>query len=243
MRAMVGSMKRVAQTLVMLLLLTVFACAKQASTNPAFMSSADYQARESLGASLFTGDQALISNEDIEKILSSKIDLPDEARLVVLRFGPKPSYSFSQEVARLDQKLLDDFMTRIENIDRIQDVSVLPTLLMPEKMTIPHIRASAARFQAHYVLIYRSHSDLYEKYHVFKRNQVRAYSTVELVLLDVRTGTVPFSAVVTEDYTAERSDDELRFAETYRTAERTAVHTAMTKGAEGLVAFLDGVPE
>jgi hypothetical protein len=50
----------------------------------------DYQARETLRQSLFREDLSLLSNEEIERILSSKIELPRNARLALLQLGGDP---------------------------------------------------------------------------------------------------------------------------------------------------------
>jgi len=55
----------------------------------AAMKSDDYQARPSLTMSLFKSDQAVLGEDAIAKIMSSKIDLPDQAKIAVFRIAPE----------------------------------------------------------------------------------------------------------------------------------------------------------
>ncbi len=50
------------------------------------MSSSEYQARPPLEASLFPSDQAVLGDEAIKRILSSKVELPEKAKVAVMKF-------------------------------------------------------------------------------------------------------------------------------------------------------------
>ena len=49
------------------------------------MSSSEYQARPPLEASLFPSDQAVLGDEAIKRILSSKVELPEKAKVAVMK--------------------------------------------------------------------------------------------------------------------------------------------------------------
>ena len=69
------------------------------------------------------------------------------------------------------------------------------------------IESQVARFQtaltpqavADLLLVFRVGSDTYSQYRTFAKDKTKAYSTCELVLLDVRTGLVPFTRVTSRD--------------------------------------------
>jgi hypothetical protein len=65
--------------------------------------------------------------------------------------------------------------------------------------SIPVLREAAVRMQADLLVVFRITSDVYYKYVVFAKNKVKVYSTSEAVLLDVRTGLVPFTRIVTRE--------------------------------------------
>jgi hypothetical protein len=50
--------------------------------------------------------------------------------------------------------------------------------------------------QADLLLVFRVSSDTYTQYRAFAKDKVKAYSTCEMVLLDIRTGLVPFTRVI-----------------------------------------------
>jgi len=213
------------------------------STRPDYMVSKKYQAREALSASLFPADQAALSNEAIEKILSAKIVLPAKARLAVVRIVPGGHrWWWLDEPDSVDRDIAEGFLAKLRACDRLADVSFLPSLMLPKKQTIPYLREAAARYQADLLLIYRSASRTYRKSRFLAADETRAYCTVEAVLLDVRTGVVPFTSVATQEYTTKASPEDVGFADTMRRAERKAFGQAMDRIAADLVRFLETVP-
>ncbi|HET8539610.1 MAG TPA: hypothetical protein VFL83_07035 [Anaeromyxobacter sp.] len=60
------------------------------------------------------------------------------------------------------------------------------------------------------------------------------------MLLDVRTGVVPFAAAASRDYATRQAGDELSVAESSRRAEMQATTDALQDVARGVLAFLDG---
>ena len=128
----------------------VFGCA-QYSTSPDYMASQEYQSRENIDESLFKQDQAVLSNEDIERILSAKITLPAKSRIAILRFGQRyQGIPLSEEFAEYNRKIQQDFMAKLSSCERLRDVSLLPSLLTPKEMSVPFLREAAARFQVHF---------------------------------------------------------------------------------------------
>lgn len=208
------------------------------------MSSDPYGDRPTLRDSLFPADQAVLGNEAIQQILSSKIELPREARLAVLRFGSRwrmPQW-WSEPLAQLHESIDGGLLDTLRASQRVSDASLLPSLMTPERQTVPHLREAAARFQADLLLVYRTISESHPKEKLLARNQVKAYCTAEAVLLDVRTGIVPFSSVVTRGVLVTESREDLRFSETIQRAELEATNQAVDQIAEELVHFLSALP-
>jgi hypothetical protein len=58
-------------------------CASHKLTSESQMSSPYYQDRNALQVSLFPGDTAVLSNEAIEVILTSKVELPNPLRRAI----------------------------------------------------------------------------------------------------------------------------------------------------------------
>src|SRR5262245_66692999 len=55
-----------------------------------------------LQESLFKGDQEVLSNSDIDRILAARVTMDDRHRMAVLGFGSRPAWS--QTLADLDEQ-------------------------------------------------------------------------------------------------------------------------------------------
>lgn len=204
--------------------------------------NASYLERPELRGSLFAADQQIVSDEVIEKILSSKVVPPPDARIIVLRFGQIFDWSWwSAEFARLDQTMVNRFLGTIRSSPRVASAEYLPSMLMPEKPTVPYLRQAAARCQADLVLIYRAAARTYEKQRLFASNEVKACCQVEAVLLDTRTCIVVFTTVAVQDFTATKTKDDFDYNETVRRAELEALGKALDAVAADVVTYFNGL--
>ena len=97
--------------------------------------------------------------------------------------------------------------------------------------------------QADMLLVFRVGSDTYSQYRAFAKDKVKAYSTCELVLLDVRTGLVPFTRVVSREQLELKQPTDLDLSETMRRAEELSSTEALNAAAEDLVIFIKTVPK
>ena len=190
--------------------------------------------------SLFKEDQAVLSNEDLQKILAARVVVPDKAKLAVVRFGRLPYWwGWSEDFVRLNEQIDADFLGRLRTSPKLKEVAYLPSLVTPNAMTLPYLRQAAARCQADLLLVYRTSTRSYAKHRWFAADRTKAYCTVEAVLLDTRTGLLPFSTVVNEYYSATRSKGDAEFAETVAKAQQQAIGRAWVRVAEEAVTFLD----
>jgi hypothetical protein len=190
----------------------------------------------SLAGSLFKEDQAVLSNEDIAKILGSKVELPNKGKLAMMRFGRWGFWTgWSEEFARLDQEIRDEFARQLETSPHVGRATMLPSLVSPTQMSVPYLRQAAARVQADMLLVYRTSSNVYARSKAFRKDRTRAYCTVEAIILDTRTGLIPFTSIASEDYSAVRTKDDLEFTETVARAEQQAIRKAMQRVASDLV--------
>ena len=126
--------------------------------------------------------------------------------------------------------------------DQIAEVTPLPSLMTSIRVSIPVLREAAVRLQADLIFVFRVGSDTYSQYRAFAKDQVKAYSTCELVLLDVRTGLVPFTRVVSREYLELKQPGDLDLAETMRQTEQRAAVEALKVASGDLVAFIKSVP-
>ena len=215
------------------------------------MAAVDYRERPVLTTSLFKSDQEVLSEDALAKIMTSKVNLPSKAKIAVIRFTQDEggalryygSYYWRTEAyLKTQQEYLDALEKRLAGSDRVVQVVIVPSLLTPKEATISLLREAAVRLQADLLLVFRITSDTYYKHNWLQSDDVKAYSTCEAVLLDVRTGTIPFTAIVTSEKLDKKQKGDLETSEAMRRAEKLAVLDSLTEIGDRLSAFLKAVP-
>jgi hypothetical protein len=229
-------------TLVLILIVLVLSgCAgKKIVPPPPSSYSMGSDDSERLQQSLFKGDQAVISNEEIDKILNGHIILTDRHRLAVLGLSPKSYWSSS--VADQDSQNLERFLQELRSSSQFTEVRFIPSLLVPEKRTVPYLREAAARFQADLLLLYTTRIQTFRQNRLFKSDEVRARCLAESVLLDVRTGIVAHTALASESIDIKQKPGDLNFYETEAKAEADAIGKALVSLAKSLNSYFAAPP-
>ena len=205
----------------------------------------DAAAPAALEASLFKSDQAVLSNGDIDKILSSRIYPPAHARIAVIRIGGRYPWGrtwWSENVAQIEQEGTDQLLNHFRKSPRVGRVMVLPTMLTPAQVTVPYLRESAARVQADLLLVYRTFTQSYQQQRFFGGGDIHAYCTVEAILLDTRSGVVIDTSVKTQSFSASKTSKDLEFEEAAARAEQKAIASALGQSAEDLARNLAAEP-
>ena len=188
--------------------------------------------------SLFSSDSAILSDQDIERILAFKFKPAKLNRIAIMPFGLERCYGWSDEIDKTALAAKNVLIDKLKELDCVYDASYLPSLLVPPNKTVGYLREAAARYQADLLLIYKVSFNTYEKYQLFRPDQTKAYCTVEAVLLDTRTGIVPFTVLTTQTFTAEKQQDDMSFCETIRKAELQALKTALSEIGEEVTKFM-----
>lgn len=193
--------------------------------------------------SLIPSDAALLSDQDIGRILTARVEVPARMRIAVLHLahdGGRHQAWWRAFDHRASRAALHPVMKLLE-CERVHDVSFLPGFLLPARPSIPLIREAAARYQADWVLVVRTETRDYYNDRLLGKDEARARCEAECVVLDVRTGTIPFTSVAQGEATAAKVDDEFSLAETSLRAESEAVANAMAENVAGLLAFLQRI--
>lgn len=176
-----------------------------------------------------------MSNQDIDRILTAKITLADRHRVAVLQLNPR--FDWSQELTELEAHNSEQFLRELGTAHEFTQIRLMPGLLVPERRTIPYLREAAARFQADLLLIYSSRVRTFQRDRLLGADEVKVESTVESVLLDVRTGIVIHTVLVSEGVSARKTPGDLNFSQTVAKAETEATGKALLKLADDVVAF------
>jgi hypothetical protein len=194
------------------------------------------EGNEGLQQSLFKGDQAVLSDQDIVKILGTQLILVDRHRLAILNLNATSAWS--EDLADAETKNFDKLLEALKVSPQLTEVRLLPSLLVPEKRTVPYLREAAARIQADLLFVYMTRIQTFRRDRFLKSDEVRAQCAAESVLLDVRTGIVVHTARATENIATKRTPADINFSETLARAESEARGKAVLSLATALTANL-----
>jgi hypothetical protein len=188
---------------------------------------------ESIPGSLFKGDQAVISDQDIARILNTQVSLTGRHRLAILNLAARTYWS--DELAEVEAKNSDNLLNTFKASPQLADALFLPSLLVPEKRTVPYLREAAARIQADLLFVYNARIETFRRDRFFKSDEVHAQCIAESVLLDVRTGIVVDTAHATESISMKKTAADVNFSETVARAESEARGKAVVTLANAVV--------
>ncbi len=227
------------RSLSLLLILFISAgCAVPVSTAARPDAYYDSVASDVGAASLFSGDESVLSDEAIGRILEYEYTPPTLSRVALMPFGREIWSEWSEELALASDRMRTDILGQLVSSSRIYDASYLPSILIPQQKTVPHLREAAARYQADLLLVYRSYCRSFERYRLFAADRSKAYCGVEAVLLDTRTGLVPFTSVALESFEAIENEGDINFQETMLKAQLSATEAALGAVVGEIVRFL-----
>ena len=190
--------------------------------------------------SLIPSDATLLSDQDIARILTARVEVPASLRIAVLHLGHDGDRerSWWQDAGRNAMRGALQPAQKLREDGRVTDVSFLPGFLLPTRPTIPLIREAAARYQADWVLIVRTEARDWYNDRLLGKDEARVRCEVECAVLDVRTGTIPFTSAAQGESTVAKTGQEYNLAETSLRAETEAVAAAMSENVAGLLAYL-----
>jgi len=149
--------------------------------------------------SLFNDGASTISEENIQRILEGTYNLPQQLRVAIVKLEPIPqlkryywNYWSDEQYLKTQQSYLDLFSEKFKQSSRVTKLSIIPDLLISKSPSFTNIREAAVRMQADIVVVYAITSDIYTKDKVFSKPDIKDFATTQLIILDVKTGLIPF---------------------------------------------------
>jgi hypothetical protein len=223
----------------LLLVLAVLAAGCVASAPPAFRGVPE----PALDPFALVGSAGALSEADVDRLLGAAVEVRADGRFAVLQVpsagaSPYASWRVGSETALRAREATVETLQRRLREGGAAEVEALPALLVPAEASVPALREIAVRLQADALLVFRTSGDLYERYRLFRSNEFKAYATCEALLLDVRTGAIPFTTVVTTDVLTERRDEDFTDADAARRAVEEATLQAVDRMGAQVMTFL-----
>lgn len=222
-------------------------------TTPRMMMDREYQERPKLETSLFRGDQDFVSEDAVQRILSTKVQIPQKAKIAIFKYEGSEEERFastyygyyywrSENYIKLQQAFVESLQSELLSSGRVVEATILPSLLVPKQPSISMLRQAAVRLQADLIAIYRITGDVYYDYQFFEKDKIKAYSNCEIVLFDTRTGTIPFSSVASRDLMTVPLKSEIDREESMQRAQKEASLAAISTVGKELSDFLKKSP-
>ena len=200
---------------------------------------------EVIKESLFNDRNSTISEESIQRLLDGEIEIQDDLRIAVLNYSPGGmsryynSYRQNEEYLKLQQEYIDKIRKNLENSERVSKAFLMPSIMVGGNASITQLREAAVRLQADMLLIFSLKSDIYSKYRAFAKDEAKAFATNETLLMDIRTGVIPFSNVVTRDTLIKKGENDFNMIETQKKAENLAILATLEQVGVKLIGFLE----
>lgn len=210
--------------------------------------SPEYVRRERLSACLMKAENPLLAEEAIQKLLSSRVQFPEKAKLAVHALPHQGTQldrlwhaeeSETRGIGFLQARkaMLTAIEEPVRATGRFVEVSHTPSMLVPRELSLTRLREAAALLQAEALLVYATRSELVTKYHPFTKDEVHALASVELFVMDVRTGAIPYAETFEAEHLERQSVSDLKISDTQRRAEREGTLKAVRQAGKALGEF------
>lgn len=194
-------------------------------------------------SSLFDDKSSTISEESIQKILDGTYNLPNGLRVAFVKLDGSQSqrryYWANEQYLKSQQQYLDLFTEKFKNSSRVKSISTIPDILLSHNPTFTTIRESAVRTQSDIVVVYSINSDIYSHYKLFSKTNIKAFATTQLIVLDVRTGLIPFTTIITKDFQDKKNDNDLNESEAVNRIKNQAVLLTIEEIGNQITDFLN----
>ena len=235
-------MKQIILFISIVILISSCHTAKQASISP----YQEYGNEDTLiTQSLFNDKASTISEENIQRVLDGNYKLSQQLRVAIVKLESSSQkrngwyYWSDEQYLKTQQSYLDLFSDKFKQSSRVTKVFSVPDVLISRSPSFTNIREAAVRMQADVVVVYSIASDLYSKYKAFSKPDIKAYATTQLIIMDVRTGLIPFSTISTKDALSQKKKEELDNSEAASRIQNEAVLSTITDIGQKITDFLN----
>lgn len=232
-----------------ILLLLLSSCGSRTMPRATGPGYGDYGG-ETIGSSLFDYKDRSISEADIQRILDGEIKLQDTVRVAVYQdLGSSANTrgmwyaGYDEERLKNNQAMIDSISIALRQSGRVSKVIVMPSMMVGISPDIHRLRESAVRLQADMLLVFSIKSDLFYRYKSFKKDDAKAYATCQSVLMDIRTGVIPHTDVVTREFYSKKESGDLTLEDMRRRVQNQAVLLTVSQTGRSVERFLSSIDE
>lgn len=204
-----------------------------------------YSEPEVITTSLFDAKDRTLSEESIQRLLNGRIVLRDTIRIAIYRHGVSSITRYydrwwlDEEYLKMQQKYVDTLMHQVSGSTRVRKVMLMPSMVVSSQPSLNELREATVRLQADMLLIFSTKSDIYYKYKLFKEDEAKAFATTEAILMDIRTGVIPHSTIVTRESFLKKGEGDLTTDELRKRTEMSAILASLVETGNQAATFLN----
>lgn len=205
-----------------------------------YVQTQEYKQRPKITQSFYKDGNKALSDSQIKTLLSHKVELPKSLKIAVVKLGHDSNITTMgnfqiqrQQSVVVKDAMVDSFEKIKGPTKRIKEIAMVPEILMPNDPNLENLRDVAAIMQADLVLILQSKSKTDSKFHIHKKNEAKAVATIEAIVLDIKTGVIPFTSIATNSAHI-REEKDFSNDELYLRATLEAENKALNEIAENL---------
>ncbi|AYF43759.1 hypothetical protein BALOs_0749 [Halobacteriovorax sp. BALOs_7] len=155
------------------------------------MGDSSYKNKPVLKKSLIDPAKEL-SEKDIQRLLSSRVKINKKVNIAVTRLNSNNDFQ------RIDEEVAQRLYKRRNWGAKAQSIIPMPQLLIESPISLSNLRRSAVLLQADLLVVIAPRSVVDWDFNFFEDNTAKATTSLEVILLDIRTGVVPFTSIITE---------------------------------------------
>ncbi len=213
------------------MIVTLMSCSSMKPHNDR-MRSESYQNRNSLSENF---SQKKLTVEQVKALLEQKLALPKEIKIAVVKLEHEWDLTTMTEMHfQRNQSLIvgDQSARAFHDIQgkqkNIHEIAVVPGMLIPKDKTIESMRDIAALMQADLLMVIKTRSQTESKFKMFNKDEVKTVTTVETMIIDVKTGVIPYTNVTSESF-HQKQDKDFSYEELYLKATLKAEDKALAE--------------
>jgi len=207
-----------------------------------------YQARPELQEPVIRASDAMLSEEAIRVLLSTRVAIPGRAKLAVAGLAGRSvstaehSWYAAPEFLQRRREHLETFVASLRETGRFEEIAHLPALMMERRPSYQRLREAAALMQANLLLVYEVQTQLVYDPRFLRRDQVKTHGAIDVLLVDVRTGAVPYADTFEATHVELQREGDADGFETRKRADHEASRKVVGLAAAGVRDFLRGLP-
>lgn len=206
--------------------------------------SQEYLDRDVLDTPVLRPGNAMLSEEAIRLLLTTRVAVPEKAKLAVAALDHRSlkAERYGQAAEFLERR--KEFLAAIENplreTGRFVEIVHVPSLLIEKEPSLVRLREAAALMQANLLLVYQIRTQLIYDAHVFSKDEVKSQGAIDVLLVDVKTGAIPYTDTFEATQVEKEQKGDADTFETRKRADHLVSLQAVKLAVDGLKGFFAG---